>query len=119
MNALKPPRRSLATVAVKPATSPVSANSQVPATTVATPEVDSLVVPAVRNATSAVKSDTLLATVPRAAVASAVVTVALAVVSKPATPAVDTATWPVTAHRVRSATTVSLFSLGLLGNDRY
>lgn len=109
MNAPKLPRRNPATAAVKPATFPAIANSQAPpaATTVVTPEEDSLVALAVRNATSAVRSDTLLATALRA-VATAVVTVALAVASRPATPAVDTATWPVTAHRDRSATTVPL-----------
>lgn len=111
MNALKPPRRNPATAAVKPATSPAIANSQAPppaATTVVSPEVDSLVALAVRNATSAARSDTLLATALRAVATKVVkvVKVALAVVSRPATPAVDMATWLVTAHRVKSATTV-------------
>ena len=104
MNAPKPPRKSPATAAVKPATFPAIANNQaLPAATTA----DSLVALVVRNATSAVRSDTLLATALRA-VATAVVKAASAVASRPATRAVDTATWPVTAHRVRSATTVRL-----------
>ena len=109
MNAPKPPRKSPATAAVKPATFPAIANNQAlpAATTADSREADSLVALVVRNATSAVRSDTLLATALRA-VATAVVKAASAVASRPATRAVDTATWPVTAHRVRSATTVRL-----------
>lgn len=66
----------------------------------------------VRNATSAAGLDTLHAAAPRAVVATVVVVVvdlavALVVASRPATRAVASATWLVTAPRARSATTVS------------
>ena len=106
MNARSPPRRSLATAADRPVTFPVNAPRVATATTAAV---------VVKNATSVDRLVTSRVTAPRAvttapdtAVASVVVLAALAVVSKHATRAVVSATWPVTAPRDRSATTVSI-----------
>lgn len=72
-----------------------------------------------RSATSADRSATSRGTAPRvvttvvvtaleaATVVGSVVQVVPVVANRPATPAVASATWPVTALRVRSATTVS------------
>lgn len=81
-------------------TSRANAPSRVTATPVALPPV------VVRNATSAAGLDTLLAAAPRAAATEVASAVASVVVNRPATRAVASATWLVTAPRARSATTV-------------
>lgn len=111
MNARSLPRRSHATVADKPDIFPANA---LRAATATTPVV-------LRNATSADKLATLRATAPKvvttvAATVAATVEVSVVpvvpvvpvVVSRPATLAVASATWPVIAPRARSATTVSI-----------
>lgn len=70
--------------------------------------------PVVRSATSAARSDTLLVTAPKAVATVVATAAATVVVPRPATLAVDSATWPVTAPRVRSATTVRLIYLILI-----
>lgn len=63
---------------------------------------------AARSATSVVESVTLLGTALKvAAMEVASVAVAMVVASRPATPVVVLAIWPVTALMVRSVTTVS------------
>lgn len=119
MNARSLPRRSRATVAARPDIFLANAPRVVTATTA---------VVAPRSATSADRSATLRATALRvvttavvtarvvATVVVSVVPVVPVVANRPATHAVASATWPVTAPRVRSATTVSylgLFSLSL------
>lgn len=110
-SALQPPRRSPATVVVRLVTSLANALSQVPVTTTMLVVLAVLAVLAVRSATSAARSDILLATAPRAEVTAVDMVVATVVAmvdaSRLATLAVVTATWLAIAPRVRSATTVS------------
>lgn len=109
VNARNPPRRSHATVAARPDIFLANAPKVVTATT-------AVVVP--RSATSADRSATLRATAlrvvttvvvtaPAATVVVSVAPVVPVVANRPATPVVASATWLVTALRVRSATTVS------------
>lgn len=63
--------------------------------------------PVVRSATSAAKSDTLLAAVRRAVATAAALEADSVVGNRPAILAVVSATWLVTAPKAKSATTVS------------
>lgn len=63
--------------------------------------------PAVRNATNAVKLDTLLAAVPRVVATEADMVADMVVANRLAILAAVSATWPVIAPKARSATTVS------------
>ena len=90
------------------AISPANALAPPPATT-------STVAPVVKSATNVARSDTSPVTAPKVAdmvVATAVATAAVVAVtadaSRPAIRVVDSAIWPVTALRVKNATTVSL-----------
>ena len=117
VNALSHPKRSLATAAVRPATSPATAPTKVlvEALPVALEPFRAQVD---RNATSVVKSVTLPATALRVAEATAlaiqvatsveaVEAVGSLVVDKPVTRAVATDTCLAIAHKVKSATIVS------------
>lgn len=63
-----------------------------------------------RSATDAARRVTLLVTARKAVASATVVVVVASLVVKPATLAVVSATWLATAHRARSATTVSLLN---------
>lgn len=92
-------------------TSRANAPSRVTATPVALP------LAVARNATSAAGLDTLHAAAPRAVATGVDLAVASVVASRPATRAVASVTWLVTALKARSATTVSPgFSYGLLSS---
>lgn len=68
-----------------------------------------VVLPAARNVTSAVRLGTLLAAVPRVAATEAGSVVDTVVGSRPAILVADSATWPAIALKARSATTVSFY----------
>lgn len=76
-------------------------------------QVPVMVTLAVRNAISAAKSVTSLATALRV-VTSATDTAAMAGGSRPAIPAVASATWLAIAPRAKSATTVSMIHLSVV-----